>query len=127
MTRYLLDTDALIGFSKQFESAYSLIPRLFRDGDELGVCPINVTEFYAGVDPQHTGVWGNFFTALQYWLISREAAIQAGRWRYQFARRGIQLPTTDTLVAAVAQERQATVVTGNLRDYPMGVPLYPLK
>src|SRR5438132_410259 len=66
--------------------------------------------------------------ALEYWPISREAAQQAGRWRYTYARMGRPLTTTDTLVAAVAQERRVTLVTTNVKDYPMQeVSLLPLK
>lgn len=46
-------------------------------------------------------------------------AQQAGTWRYDFARRGLQLSTTDTLVAATAHAHGATIVTGNASDYPM--------
>jgi predicted nucleic acid-binding protein len=90
------------------------------------VCPINVAEFYAGIDAQHRPVRDLFFASLHYWSISQRAAIQAGQWRYQFARQGVQLPTTDTLVAAVADEQQAIIITGNVKDYPMGVQLLPL-
>jgi predicted nucleic acid-binding protein len=63
--------------------------------------------------------WREFFAALPYWEISAEASIQAGIWRYEFSRRGIQLSTTGALVAAVAWEHQATLITNNTTHYPM--------
>src|SRR6266568_4073055 len=101
MARYLLDTSAIIDLSREQEPAHSLILRLYERGDELGVCAINVAEFYAGLSAEEHPDWGEFFAALTYWPISRQAAIQAGCWRYDYARKGKQLTTTDTLTAAV--------------------------
>ncbi len=128
MTRYLLDTTALIDFSNGREPARSQIQRWIDGGDELGVCAINVAEFFAGLPPKERAQWEQFLAALQLWEISREMAIQAGTWRYDFARQGTSLTTADTLVAAVAQEQEAVIVTNNLKDYPMpGVRLLPLR
>jgi predicted nucleic acid-binding protein len=97
MSRYLLDTDVLIGFSKGREPAFSFVHQAIADGDELGVTAINVAEFYSGLPPQQRATWDALFGALEYWGISPEAAKQAGSWRYDFARRGQQLSTTDAL------------------------------
>ena len=52
MTRCLLDTTALIDFSKGRQPASSRILRMFEAGDEVGVCAIVVAEFYAGLVPE---------------------------------------------------------------------------
>jgi predicted nucleic acid-binding protein len=127
MSRYLLDTDILIDFSKGREPAFSFVHRAIAHRDELGVSPINVAEFYAGLRPEDIPTWDAFFEPLEFWPLSREAAKQAGRWRYDFAQ-GQSLPTTDTLVAAVALQHSAAIVTNNFADYPMpGVELLALK
>ena len=73
MTRYLLDTTALIDFSKNREPARSRILHLIGTADELGVSP------------------------------------------------------TDSLIAAVAKEQQAVLITNNIKDYPMEeIDLLPL-
>ncbi|MDE2994260.1 MAG: hypothetical protein OXU67_10295, partial [Chloroflexota bacterium] len=59
-----------------------------------------------------------FFKNLRYWDITKEAAIRAGQLRYEFARQGITLSTPDTLIAAVAEEQEAVIVTDNVKDYP---------
>ena len=51
MSRYLLDTNILIDFSKRREPAFSFVQRAIATGDELGVTAINVAEFYAGLAP----------------------------------------------------------------------------
>lgn len=118
MTRYLLDTTALIDFSKGREPAQSRIMSMIDAGDELGICAINVTEFYAGIPQEERALWDEFVGSLAYWEITWDIARQAGYLRYDFARRGQILSTTDTLVAAVAWQRGATIVTDNMKHYP---------
>jgi len=120
VTCYLLDTDVLIDFSKNREPARSRITAWIAAGDDLGVCPVNVAEFYAGLSPTSVVLWDVFFSTLLYWDISLPAAKRAGAWRYQFARRGTPLSVSDTLVGAVALEQGATIVTNSVKDYPMG-------
>lgn len=119
MIRYLLDTTALIDFSKGFPPATSRIKTLLNQGDDLGVCAINITEFYAGLPPGQEPVIDAFLDALSFWPITRAAAIQAGIWRHVYARKGQTLATTDTLIAAVAHEFGAVVLTDNIKHYPM--------
>lgn len=128
MSRYLLDTTALIDFSKGREPALSRIVQMIEQGDELGVCAVNIAEFYAGIPLEKYPIWEEFFASLYYWEITREEAQLAGYFRHHFASLGISLSTTDTLIAAVARERKAIIVTDNLKDYPMdGVRLLTLR
>jgi predicted nucleic acid-binding protein len=127
MSRYLLDADVLIEFSKRRESARSFIRAAIDAGDQLGVCAVNVAEFYAGLPSHVRPTWDHFVGLLQYWEITRATAARAGEYRYEFARNGQILATTDALVAAVARENQVTLVTGNGKDYPMSdIQLRPL-
>src|SRR5688572_29529808 len=116
---YLLDTTAMIDISKGFEPSRSKIRNMIRGGDLLAVCSVSVAEFATGLHPPEREQWRQFLGRLLYWEISREAAFQAGIWRYDFSRRGVQLSTTDTLIAATARQHQATVITNNARHYPM--------
>jgi len=119
VTRYLLDTTALIDFSRGREPAVSWIRAMLADRHELGVCDVNVAEFYSGLPVGASPAVDEFLQALTYWDISRAAAARAGTDRYSYARRGQQLSTTDVLVAASARERGAVLVTANVKDYPM--------
>jgi predicted nucleic acid-binding protein len=120
MTRYLLDTTALIDFSKDREPTRSRVLSMITAGDELGVCAINVAEFYTGVSPAtERPALDQFIRSLAYWEITFGAAVRAGRYRHDFLRTGQTLSTTDVLVAAVARERHATLVTNNPKHYPM--------
>jgi predicted nucleic acid-binding protein len=119
VSRYLLDTDVLINFSKGREPAATRVTQLIDRSDELGVCAINVAEFFAGIAPPDRPYWATVFSTLTSWPISPAAAQRAGELRYDFARQGQILSTADTLIAAVAMEHGATLLTGNVRHYPM--------
>jgi hypothetical protein len=119
LARYLLDTDVLISFSKQREPAYSWVLARTRSNDDLGICDIVVTEFFAGLPPRDRPTWERFFRALSFWETSFEAAQQAGLYRYRYARQGQAIASSAALIAAISVEVQTTIVTGNVRHFPM--------
>jgi predicted nucleic acid-binding protein len=119
VTRYLLDTATIVDFTVGFEPVRSRLQAMIDAQDELGVCAIQVAEFYSGVPVDQHALWNTFFGALRYWEISQAAAIQAGVFRYSFARLGRPIATPDALIAAVAREVQAIIITSNARHFPM--------
>jgi predicted nucleic acid-binding protein len=119
LATYVLDTTALIDFSKGFEPSKSNLLQLIDQRATLAVCCVSVAEFFTGLTESEIAEWKAFFSKLPYWDISPAAAIQAGIWRGQFAARGLQLSTTDALIAAVAWQHQAIVITNNTKHYPM--------
>jgi predicted nucleic acid-binding protein len=123
MALNLLDTTALIDLSKGFEPTTSWITEQSSSGEEFGASPITIAEFYSGLTVAQRPTWDEFFAALTFCPISYEASVQAGKWRAEYRSRGIQLSTTDALVAAVAADLGAIVVTSNVKHYPMPVRL----
>lgn len=119
MTAYVLDTDAVIDYFKGFPSTLDLIRGLTQQGDDLCTCDVVVAEVHSGLAPSDRQRGDAFLSALRFLPTSPRAARQAGRWRYDYARRGRQLPTTDCLVAAIAYDHGFTVITGNRADFPM--------
>ncbi len=119
MSIYLLDTDTLIDFSKKYHPIKNRLLDMLQSKAIIGICPINVAEFYTGVPLNQHNHWNEFLATFTYWSISKEAAIQAGIYRHHFLRKGKQLTVTDALIAAVAREHNATIVTTNIKDYPM--------
>lgn len=127
MTRYLLDTDALIDFSKRRDPAYSQILAWIDAGDLLGASAITIAEFYSGLTHDEAVAWEELVSSLAYWDIGVRAAMQAGQDRYRFARQGRIITITDALVAAAARQQGAVLVTGNIKDYPMeDITVFPL-
>jgi predicted nucleic acid-binding protein len=119
VTRYLLDTSTLIDVSKGIEPVRSRVLALLIAGDEVGLCAVGLAEFAAGLAVHQRRRWPRLLTRLHYWRITREAAARAGYYRYDFARRGRAIATPDALIAATAWHWQATLVTDNIKDFPM--------
>ena len=119
MAKYLLDTTILINHLRGHPEVAELITSLAGQGHQLGLCCINVAELYSGLNPGEQARAEGLVDSLDFYEITREAAKQAGRFRYDFARRGITLSSADTLIAATAIEEVATLITANVRDFPM--------
>lgn len=119
MARYLLDSDAVIDYLKSVPASVSLLQDLDTRGEILCLCSVVVAEVWSGLRPELREETGRRLLLLEFLATGPEEAAQAGMWRYDYARRGVTLATTDTLIAATAHAHRATVVTGNARDYPM--------
>ena len=119
MARFLLDTDAVVDYINQRPEVSMLLRRLASAGDTTCVCTVVLAEVHSGLGERYQPRALELLAASEYLPASEAIARQAGAWRYAYARRGIQLSTTDVLVAATALAYSATVVTRNVRDYPM--------
>ncbi len=93
--------------------------RVLGCGDTVCLCDVVLAEVYSGVRPEHRQRVAGVLDSLPYLATSAEAARQAGVWRYEFARAGVQLATSDVLVAATAHAHGARLLTGNASHYPM--------
>jgi predicted nucleic acid-binding protein len=119
VTRYLLDADALIDYANQFEPTRLQLRQLIVQGDTLCVCAVSLAELWSGLEGPAMRLAEELLDSTEFLASSPAIGQQAGAWRYFYARRGITLRTTDVLVAATAHHYDATVITGNLRHYPM--------
>jgi predicted nucleic acid-binding protein len=115
----LLDTTVLIDHLRGQSEVVDLLTALAGEGHQLGVCCINVAELYAGLSPQQYARANPLIDGLEFYDVSREAAKQAGRFKFDFARRGVTLTVADGLIAATATQEGATLITANIRDFPM--------
>jgi tRNA(fMet)-specific endonuclease VapC len=119
VTRYLLDSDTVIGVLKGAVAATQLIDELYRQGDTLCTCAVVVTEVYAGLRPFDVRKGDELLQSMRFLTSPPQIGRQAGRWRYEFARQGVQLSAPDCLIAATAHYHRATLITGNTRHFPM--------
>jgi len=123
----VLDSDAVIDFLAGVARSVALLEGLRERGESLYVSDAVIAEVYAGVRPKDRDGVRRVLTAFTFLPTGPADAELAGCWRHDYARRGISLSTADMLIAATAYAHQATIVTGNVKDYPMeGVTVLPL-
>jgi len=115
----LLDTTVLIDLSKNYRATEEALKSLVESGGEPGVCAVCVAEFLAGVPPFWRPTWEQWMADFSYWDISLEAAALAGAWRFDLAREGRTIHVADALMAATALETDATLLTNNIKDFPV--------
>ena len=119
MTRYLLDTDAVADFLNGFTTTVQLVNDLYSRGDVLCTCSVVIAEIYSGLRHRDRPRGDELFESMTTLATTPSASRQAGIWRYDFARRGQQLSMADCLIAAIAHEHGATLLTGNVNHFPM--------
>jgi predicted nucleic acid-binding protein len=128
MKRYMFDTCVLIDAGRGIEPTISRI-RSWVDGkDEPGICVVQIAELFSGLPQARRRAAEVFIEPLTRWNISYSVARDAGISRYQLARRGVQVSVADSLIAAVARNISAVVVTSNLKDFQsLGVELLNIR
>ena len=94
MANYLLDATALIDYLRGRQGIIELASTLAQQGHKLGVCCITVAELYAGLREEDRARADSLIDAMEYHEVSLEIAKEAGRYRYEFARRGTSLSCT---------------------------------
>jgi predicted nucleic acid-binding protein len=93
----------------------------------MACCSINVTEIYAGLRPGEEAKTERLLRSLKFYPVTWEIAKQAGELQNVWRRRNRTLSLPDTTIAAVALANDLTLVTGNVKDFPMPeLRLYPL-
>lgn len=117
--RYLLDTDVLIDLSRGVEPTSARVRDWMTAYEEVAICAIQIAEFLSGISPADREAQRRFLQAFAVWEIHLRAAVRAGAYRYDLARLGVQVGTPDALIAAVAWEHSAALVTRNVRHFPM--------
>ena len=127
MTTYLLDTSVIIDVLNGKRDRDQLLKGLLSQGDMLACCAVNVTEVYAGMRPKEESKTEALLQSLEYYQISWDVAKLAGLLKRDYSKKGQTLSLSDTTIAAVALEYNLTLITDNIKHYPMPqLKLYPL-
>jgi predicted nucleic acid-binding protein len=128
MATYLLDTNIIIdAINEKRNRNQFLLDLAEQQGHTLACCPINIAEVYAGMRPKEEQRTTALLRSLRLYPIAFPVAELAGLLRRDHARRGVTLSLTDAIIAAVAIHNQLTLITDNVKDFPMkALSLYPL-
>jgi len=119
MATFLLDTSVIIDALNGKRNRSRLLMDLLGQGHLLACCPINVTEVLAGMRAHEEAKTLAFLQALRYYPLIWPMARLAGELKREYSRKGVTLATTDVSIAAVALYHQLTLMTDNLKHYPM--------
>ncbi len=116
--RVLLDTTVLIDALRGRPAAERV--RGLRDqGHVPWISPINVEEVLRGARESEEPVVLRFLEGMRLVALGQEEGTRAGRWRREYAHRGITLSQADCLIAAAAMGIGARLATGNPKHFPM--------
>jgi predicted nucleic acid-binding protein len=122
--RYLLDSTLLIDHANRDEPAAKLLERLYSDGHELFTCDVVTCETLSRGDTSHLRYLRALLDALEYVATSPGAARRAAEARHARRLAGGKLGLGDALIAGVAAELGATVITRNRPDFErQGIPV----
>jgi hypothetical protein len=117
---FLIDTTILIDALKARRSRLEFLQRLSRS-EPLAFCSIVLAELFAGLNTQSevSKARVDLLDTLVYVAISENAAELAGSLQQQYKKKGITLSLTDVMIAAVAMSEGHTLVTDNVKHFPM--------
>jgi predicted nucleic acid-binding protein len=114
----LLDTTVLIDALRGFSAAERL--RGLRSGLHVPwICAVNVEEVLRATHREEEAPVGRLLGGFQLAPLGRAEGERAGRWRRDYARKGIALSQADCLIAAAAVGVGARLATGNPKHFPM--------
>jgi hypothetical protein len=118
MARQLLDSDILIDFLRGRGAAWSLLTRWQVTGESLLISTVSVAEILAGAQRGEEKATERLFSVLEKIPVSESIARSAADFLRTYQRsHGLELG--DALVAATALVAGATLITRNVRHYPM--------
>lgn len=118
MARHLLDSDVLIFALRGRPGTVAFVQDLLRE-EVPAISALSYFEVWTGVRPHEEESVRAFLSSLDVVPVTGEIAHQAGEYSRAFRKRGITLGVMDNLIAATAKVHHLSLVTGNIRDFPM--------
>jgi len=119
MKQYLIDTDILIDYYKGKDPVRSELLQLFQTS-ECAVSIISYAEFGVGLNEQvRQKVYDTLQQLIYIEYIDFEIAEKAAEYRRVYKSKGHNLDLLDMFIAATAVTKEYTLVTRNVKDYPM--------
>ncbi len=117
MAAYLLDSSVLIDYLRGRPDVVARVDALAVEGNQLGTSAVNVAEVFSGMFEHERPHTERLLSSLAFWDIEYPVARQAGEMRSALRRQGVRAGVADALIGAVALQRNATMLTANVRDF----------
>ena len=121
----VVDTSVLIDHLRGDERAVRRLRAAVESRDELWSATVVRTEILAGARPKEEAAIIELLDGLRWMEITVEVADSAGRLAARYLRSHPGVDTVDYLIAACAQKLDATLLTLNVRHFPMFPYLEP--
>ena len=115
---YLIDTDVLIWILRGNKKYSDLLISL-KDKDALSISTVSIAEIYKNLFPSELIKTENFLNEFQTWDITTSIAKQAGLYYQQYSKQFRNLNLTDCLIAATVNVSNLTLVSLNIKHFPM--------
>ena len=115
---YLLDTDIIIWVLRDHQKYLDLFEELSNRGS-LFISTITISEVYKNIFPQELIKTERLLNDLQVYDITSTIAKQAGLYWKEYSKNLKNLNITDCLIAATATVNDLTLVSLNLKHFPM--------
>lgn len=111
----LLDTTVLVDALRGTPEAVRYLDAL---PEQPALSAITVAELYVGVRPEEEDELEQFLSIFRIFPVDAEVARQGGHWRRKYGpSHGTSL--TDAMIAATATVQNATLVSHNVKHFPM--------
>ena len=117
---YLVDTNVLIDALKSKRSRLEFLQHLSYS-QPLAYCSIVAAELFAGLASaaEIAQAKRDLLDTIVYVPTSQQAAELAGSLQRHYRKRGVSLSLNDVMIAAVAISQGHTLVTDNVKHFPM--------
>lgn len=114
----LLDTNFLIGLLRGTHSYWQYFEQLLEQ-TVPSISTVTRAEIYAGCHPSEEIETERLLRCFSAIAVDARIADMAGRFVYQFGRRGVTLHLEDAMIGATAIREGLVLVTQNVSHFPM--------
>ena len=115
---YLIDTDVLIWVLRGNKKYVDYLQNLKNIGP-LSISTITIAEIYKNIFPAEMVKTEKLIQEIQTWDVTGSIAKQGGLYWQQFSKELKNLNLTDCLIAGTAHVNSLTLVTLNVKHFPM--------
>lgn len=115
---YLIDTDILIWVLRG-DRKYEDFLQSLKDKGSFSISTVTIAEIYKNIYPSEIVKTENVLSELQTWDVTPPIAKQAGLYWQEYIKRLKNLSLTDCLIAGCANVNNLTLVSLNIKHFPM--------